>query len=77
MSRVDGPATLIQITPARLESLMKDVKKKATLLITLPVGNDFPEVEINKQDVKIRKDWDSEKWKENAPRGWAWRQKIE
>ncbi len=64
------------MTPARLESLKKAVQQKVKKnLVSLP-ESPLGELELNEQSGKIRKDWDSRKWRKDAPHGWAWRQEV-
>ncbi len=75
ISRVDGAGRLVHITSEILESLKQDVKKKVIKNLIRSADLEHSEEDKHRQDRRIRKDWDTKKWKENAPHGWAWRQK--
>ncbi len=76
ISRVDGVADLVHITPDRLEELTQAVGKKVKRLLASSAMVEISDVDVNEQSAKIRHDWNSENWKEGAPHGWAWREQV-
>ena len=76
ISRVDGTARLVRITPELLEQLRESVRKKVRKnLLPIP-STQLSEVEIIRQSAKIREDWSSAKWKADPPHGWAWKEEV-
>lgn len=78
ISRTEGPPSLVQITPDRLDTLRKQVQKKVKNQLRAWEGRvEISEVDIILQGAVIRRDWDSKRWKKHPPHGWAWREEVE
>lgn len=78
ISRTEGAIRLLRITPERLEKLKEEVKKKVRVQVNQEANPvEISEVEAMEQNARIRKDWDSSRWKKNPPRWWAWREEWE
>ena len=61
----------MRITPERLEKLKEEVKRKVRVHVNQE-GNpvEISEVEAMEQSARIRKDWDSSRWKKNPFLKW-------
>lgn len=74
--RVDGVASLVHMTPVRLELLRQAVKKRVKNALPTENPPGLSEMEGILQNAKIRQDWNTANWKESPPHGWAWREEI-